>query len=447
MDDIAHSATETTAPRVVSGKYLARVDSLGYDGGASATILQTLQSPTDDEFVAIYGENRQHMWPPTAADFLGGLPGEVLEIDMTWSLPRTGRKRSRRTPPPMVTVTRVLERSTQRVAARCGLFGKCGGCQLQHMSYADQLAFKSRYLRQLLLDAGLADAPVLPAVGCENPWNYRNHMRYSVDRNGTPGLTQRGSHRVLPVRNCPIAHDGINQAMQILTQVEWPRPQLLVRYSTAAQQLMLQPAPSGDVRDRLEAAGVEVVTDALTERLLDHDFRIRPSSFFQTNTAQANQMMRLVLEALPQLSDSVFIDAYCGVGTFAALMASTAQKVIAIEESASAIRDATINLHDSPNVTVLQGKVEDILPALSCHVDGLVIDPPRAGCQRPVLDALVWRHLPVVVYISCNPVTLARDLNYLCVERNAYRIKSVQPLDMFPQTAHIESITTLEAIR
>src|SRR5262249_22673791 len=157
-------------------------------------------------------------------------------------------------------------------------------------------------------------------------------------------------------------------------------------------------------------------------------FRIRPSSFFQTNTPQANRMMELVLARLPGGPDATLVDAYCGVGTFARLLAGRAGRVIAIEESASAIRDARWNLRDAPNVEIVQAKVEEALPQLAERLDGLVIDPPRAGCQRPVLDALLARRVPRVVYVSCNPDTLARDLSYLCQRAGGYRIEAVQPL-------------------
>src|SRR5262249_20849737 len=134
--------------------------------------------------------------------------------------------------------------------------------------------------------------------------------------------------------------------------------------------------------------------------------------------------------------------------TFAHLLAFQAGRVIAIEESASAIRDAQWNLRDAPNVTILQAKVEEALPRLTDGLDGLGIDPPRAGGQRRVLEAVMARRVPRVVYVSCNPDTLARDLACLCSpERGAYRLAEVQPLDMFPQTAHIECIATLEALQ
>jgi 23S rRNA (uracil1939-C5)-methyltransferase len=299
---------------------------------------------------------------------------------------------------------------------------------------------------------------VAQTIGCANPWGYRNHMRFSVDRLGRAGLTARGSHRVIPLRACPIAHPLINWALQVCCDVALSRPQLLVRCGAASGQVLIQPAPGAELRARLDAIGLDVRTEDLTEALQvapvgDGEtglnsgaaFRIRPSSFFQTNTAQANQMAALVLAGLPSGPGTTLVDAYCGVGTFAALLARRAGHVLAIEESASAVRDARWNLRDCSNVTIVQGRAEAVLPGIIERLDGLVIDPPRAGCGRSVLDALAARRVPRVAYVSCDPSTLARDLAYLCLTLGAYSMVQAQPLDMFPQTAHIETIVTLEA--
>ena len=161
-------------------------------------------------------------------------------------------------------------------------------------------------------------------------------------------------------------------------------------------------------------------------------------------------MAQMVLQGLladqspEQIKKLTVVDAYCGVGTFAALLAPHVGKVIAIEESASAIKDAQWNMREVEHVEILKGKVEDMLPTLSSQIDGFVIDPPRAGCQPIVLDTLIQHPVARIVYVSCDPSTLARDLNILCNINPTYRLRSVQPLDMFPQTAHIENVAVLE---
>jgi len=435
------------------------------NGEARADLVATLASPTDDEFAAVYGDTWAQHAPPHACQFIGGLPGELVEVELRWRRLRPGRKRAKHAPSPDVRALGVVEAATQRATPGCPVFGDCGGCQLQHMTYPAQLAWKTERVRRALTDVGFvavahvdgdtdedggADqatyAPVAPALGCQPPWGYRNHMRFSVNREGQVGLTARHSHRVIPLRACPIAHPRINDTLTILSETPQPQPQALVRYGDATGELLLQPAPNDTLRERLTAAGFDLRDDAIEEGLHGARFRIRPSSFFQTNTRQANRMADLALAALPSGPDMTLVDAYCGVGTFARLMAEQAGRVLAIEESASAIRDARWNLRDAPNVAIMQAKVEDALPNVTERLDGLIIDPPRAGCQRPVLDALIARRVPTVVYVSCDPDTLARDLAYLCLTGGAYRIRSVQPLDMFPQTAHIENVVTLETL-
>ncbi len=377
----------------------------------------------------------------------GGIPGERVMVSVEEPAPRARRRKKRqRRLPPRVSILQVLERSPWRVEAPCPHFGVCGGCQFQHIDYARQLEIKREMVTELLRCAGgFAEPHVLPTLACEIPWRYRNHMRFSVNREGQVGLTVRNSHRLIPLQECPIAHPSINRALRALSEQPQPRPQVLVRCGANTGQLLLQPAPSPEMRARLEAEGFAVCEESMEEKLAGARFRIRPSSFFQTNTAQAEQMAALVLRGLALGPEMTVVDAYCGVGTFALLLARSARQVIGIEESASAVRDALWNVREATNVQILQGKTEVILPTLAETVDGLVLDPPRQGCQRPVLDALARRRVPRVVYVSCDPATLARDLRYLCETTATYQLAHVQPLDMFPQTAHIECVAVLRA--
>lgn len=374
--------------RFVVGRYRARVAALDADGTARADVVETLSSPSEDGFLAIYGQawrERPELRRRLATfNVTGGLPGELIELEVTWSLPRPGRRRARHTPEPTTRLTRVVEAAADRVAARCAVFGECGGCQFQTLAYPVQLAWKTKRVSDLMRDAGFDDPPVMPAIGCAEPWGYRNHMRFAVNREGQVGLTARGTRRVLPLTDCPIADRHINQVLTLLAGEPQPRPQALVRYGVATNHILIQPTPNEETRATLVALGMEPRETEMEEDLGGARFRIRPSSFFQTNTAQAEVMARLALAALPSGPQVTLVDAYCGVGVFARLMAAQAGRVIAIEESASAVRDARWNLRDSPNVEIVQAKVEDDLPLRVERLDGLIIDPPRAGCQRPV---------------------------------------------------------------
>jgi len=381
-----------------------------------------------------------------------GLPGERVTIAVEAAPPPPKRrKRHWKARPPRVWITEIHQSSSLRTQALCPVFGVCGGCQFQHMRYDAQLEWKRSVVRQSLHEIGGFDnPPVLETVACDDPWHYRNHMRFSVNRSGQPGLTARGTHRVLPLTSCPIAHEQINRALEVLSAIPNERPQVLIRCGVTTGQVLIQPHPQSSVAQQLAEAGLDLRVETMEEMLGGETFRIRPSSFFQTNSAQAEKMAEMVLDALlngekgASEHPRTMVDAYCGVGTFALLLARRVDKVIAIEESASAIKDAQWNLREVSNVEIRKGKVEDLLPALGCRVDGLVIDPPRAGCQQVVLDALARHPVSRIVYVSCDPTTLARDLNVLCHLHSTYRLRSVQPLDMFPQTAHIECIAVLE---
>ncbi len=388
-----------------------------------------------------------------------GLPGERVTIAVEPpAQPPKRHKRYWKPYPRRVEIRELHAPSPLRVEARCPVFGVCGGCQLQHMQYEAQLAWKQSVVEELLRTVGhFEQPPLLAPVPCADPWHYRNHMRFSVNREGQPGLTARGTHRVLPLEHCPIAHPLINRALPVFSRQVNPRPQVLVRCATATRQMLIQPQQSAEVVEKLAQEGIEVRDETMEEQLHGETFRIRPSSFFQTNTAQAEKMAQMVLDGLfspapedeaqpadPSLHPLTVLDAYCGVGTFALMLARRAAKVIAIEESASSIKDARWNLREAENIEIMQGKVEDLLPTLAARLDGLVIDPPRAGCQRSVLEALARNPVRRIVYVSCDPATLARDLDILCHEYATYRLRSVQPLDMFPQTAHIESVSLLE---
>ncbi len=430
--------------RYVTARYRVRVESLLLDGLARGAIVEVIEPPDEADFAAVHGPGRA-IEAPTELTFIGGLPGEMVDVEARWSLPRPGRKRAKRVPPPQVRLVGVVSSAQDRAMPGCPVFGECGGCQLQHMDYDAQLTWKRERVVAALQETGFSDPPVESAIGCDSPWGYRNHMRFSVNWEGQPGLTARGSHRILPLTACPLAHPRINSALAALTAEQLARPQVVIRYGVATEQMLIQPHPAGDALNRLHVAGLDLRDETIEEEMGGARFRIRPSSFFQTNTAQANRMAALVLDHMPSGPEVTLVDAYCGVGVFARLLAERAGTVLAIEESASAIRDARWNLRESPNVEIIQAKVEDVLPGMSRRLDGLVIDPPRAGCQRPVLDALIARRVPRVIYVSCNPDTLARDLATLCLKSDAYSLVSVQPLDMFPQTAHIETIAVLEA--
>lgn len=357
----------------------------------------------------------------------GGIPGEEVMAEVI-------RRRRDYT---AARVVEVLIPSPHRTSPPCQYFGACTGCQWQHVEYDYQLGIKDEIVATALRNVGgFETPPLLPILESPEQYGYRNHARPTIGRRyGDLGFVNRESRRFVPIVECLLMHPLINQSLIQLVGVCKETSQLSIRYGVNTGDFLIQPAmkspniplPSGQKHYR--------------ETIGEREFRIAASSFFQVNTCQAERLVDLVKEELQLSGNEVVVDAYAGVGVFAILLAAHARKMIAIEESASAVDDAKFNAAGMDGIWFLQGKTEDMLAQLDESPDGVILDPPRMGCQVEALEALIKLEPHRVVYVSCDPETLARDLKILC--NGAFHLDQVQPVDMFPQTHHVECVATL----
>lgn len=353
----------------------------------------------------------------------------------------------------------IVSPSPHRVAPPCPHFGpgKCGGCQWQHIDYQAQLHFKAKVVGDQLARLGrLPDVPVSRTIPSASPWRYRNHVQFAVSDDGRLGFVATDGRRVESIEVCYLLHPLLEELFAAL-DLGLPglrRLSLRAGVHTGDQMILFEthddepPALESDLPVSCalllsDGTPVNLIgNNYLTEVVAGRRFRISATSFFQVNTAAAEELVRVVSEYLAPKGDEMLLDAYCGVGTFALSLADKVSYVIGIEEDAGAVADARLNVTELTNVEFIKGSVEVSLPRLGRRIDLAVLDPPRQGCKPEALTALIELAPRRVIYVSCDPATLARDARRLA--DGGYQLLEVQPVDMFPQTYHIESVTLWE---
>ena len=386
-----------------------------------------------------------------------GLPGERVRIRLTEEKRNFARGE----------LEEVLESSPQRILPRCKHFGICGGCHYQHLPYEEQLSAKTEILRDQLTRIGkLENPPVQKMVASPGPWNYRNHVQFHLTENGRLGYIRAQAPTVFAVEECHLPEGPLNEIWPQLefepgTDVERvalragkDHEAMLILESNSPESPELEIEASISVAHVFDENALVIAgNDHVVISILGRDFRVSASSFFQVNTAMAEMMVDHLLTSFPISLSTTLLDIYCGVGLFSAFFASKCERVIGVESSPSACEDFSFNLDEFDNVELYEGLAEDVLPALVRHVENVataprrrvtyaIVDPPRAGLERRVVDGILELQPPMLAYVSCDPSTLARDAARLI--RGGYKLKDVTPFDLFPHTYHIESISVFE---
>ncbi len=374
------------------------------------------------------------------------IPGEEVLVEVVEERRRYARAR----------LMEVLSPSPHRVEPPCPHFGQCGGCHWQHIAYQAQLDYKRQILcDQLARIGGLPEAMVRPTIPSPSPWHYRNHIQFSIAEDGQLGFRAARSHRVVPIGECHILHPLLEELLVALDLNLPGLRRLSLRAGVNTGDRMVIFETEDDEPPALEAdmpvSCVLLLSDGtpvnlvgsnhIVEEVAGRRFRISAASFFQVNTPVAEKLIKLAADYLDLRGDEVLLDAYCGVGTFGLSLAERVGEVIGIEENPFAVADANFNAGELENVTLIEGRVEDVLPDLEERIDVAILDPPRVGCEPEALRALAELGPRRIVYVSCDPATLARDVRRL--GEAGYVLVEAQPIDMFPQTYHLESVALL----
>lgn len=447
-----------------------------------------------------YGGDAVGRYEGRAVFVPGALPGERVRARLTRERANYARAE----------LLDVLRPSTDRVEPRYPELSDSGGFQWQHIAYPAQVAWKTHIVRQLLMRIGkFSDPPVRPTFGMPESadiWRYRTVAQFAIAPDGAIGFRRAESHDVLDMPECPIVHpqlDSLYQGVREWIQDRWgarahefterftlrvavgapgenSSGQLVMAnghsYRGSGGGLLTIEARPGAPFDseggadtvasalRMEVPGLAGVVilglpvgrgrviagqDFVHDQVLTHVFRISAGSFFQVNPVQTPALVERAMEALRPRPRDVALDGYSGVGLFSLFLADRVDRVIAIESQPSAVADAreSARLNGVDNVMAYEGVLERVLGAMRRQrerIDIALVDPPRSGCLPRALNELTAIGPRTLVYVSCDPSTLARDLRLIC--DSGYRLTSVQPVDMFPYTSHIECVATCDRV-
>lgn len=371
------------------------------------------------------------------------LPDELVRVEIVEEHKRWARAQ----------LLEVLEPSSSRTEPRCSHFHECGGCHYQHIPYDLQLEFKREILRdQFKRIGGFEDANIDPVIPSPDPWNYRNRIRFSLTEDGALGFVDHSGSQVIKISECHLPDSEILDAMaaidlpntatmsavEVRTGIEGERMLIFHGEGDPSVELEVEQPDSivwlGDTGTRVLAG-----ENYILMKVHDRYFRVSSKAFFQVNTSQIDRLVDLVIQRLCPKPDEVIFDLYAGVGLFSAFIAERGSRLIAVEESPSSCLDFEHNLNEFEDIVLYEAAVEGALRAIHESPDAVVIDPPRSGLSRDALDAIVELKPERIIYVSCDPATLARDGKRL--HRANYNLDTVTPIDLFPQTYHIESVS------
>jgi 23S rRNA (uracil1939-C5)-methyltransferase len=359
----------------------------------------------------------------------------------------------------MAVARKILTPSPYRKTPKCRFFGVCGGCRLQHISYEGQLETKQAVLAGSLKRIGKIETPLSQPLFINNPWNYRFRAQFKISGDKI-GFYRENSNDIVDIDSCPLMAPRINETLSkarpIIERINGAKE---LHISTGDRvSALLKISETGkcerhDIEDLLKFAGLSGIIVSFGKKTMRQygntrlelelcglKYTISPKSFFQSHWILNLKVIEFIKNELAPLSGKTILDLYCGAGNFSLPLAAEAEKIIAVEENPAAIQDGKLNLKTNgiSNYEFIYSCAEKL--SIKDNIDILITDPPRAGLTNKAIEKIFNLHPVKIVYISCNPATLARDLKKLLT---GYEIESIRMIDFFPQTYHIESLVFL----
>jgi len=380
----------------------------------------------------------------------GAIPGELVEVSVE------ERKRDYS----VASVRNVIEPSPSRREPPCRIFGICGGCQLQFMEYEKQVSVKEEILLDAMRRIGDVEVTLMPSLAAQE-FGYRHRGQFKVSAEGAVGFYREGTREVIPVEHCPLMAPEINGMLRTLGNADLRGVKEISMSSGDTLAILVKGAMADEAAQALFDSGLSGIAfedgdslgkDYITLDLNGLKYSVTPWSFFQSHWSLNRVVVETVVRELSPLENKRILDLYAGAGNFSLLLALQAMEIVAVEENSSAVEDGRRNvmLNGVRNCTFVNLSVEKILESRKkhqaeklfgeTHYGIIILDPPRTGLTSECLRRIMETRSERIVYISCNPATLARDVKKM---RGKYDIESIRMVDFFPNTYHIEALVFL----
>jgi len=345
-------------------------------------------------------------------------------------------------------VTEYKKISNKRIKPLCPYYDSCGGCDLMHLDYNDQLQFKQEKIENIIHQYVNKNIKINKIIGSDNIYNYRNKLTLHV--NNKLGLYQKQSNDLIEIDKCLIVDYKINNIINELKKYKINTKEIIIKASNKESMISF----NGNI-SKIENINCNNICNNnklikgngyIEEKIGNFTFQISPESFFQVNTEQTKKLYDKIKVMANLSKNDQVLDLYCGTGTIGLYLSDACSKVLGVEINEQAINNANNNkkINNIKNAKFIVGDAKKVIKDIKFKPSAIIVDPPRSGLFKGMIDDLIKFNADKIIYVSCDPMTLARDLNLL---QEHYEITEIQPVDLFPHTHHVECIAKLKIKR
>ena len=362
----------------------------------------------------------------------GAIPGEIVDCIVTKDKKNYQEGK----------IVKIIKQSSNRIEPICPYFNMCGGCQLMHISYLEQLKFKQEKVENIIHKYTDNSLKINKIIKCDNIYNYRNKATIHV--NNKIGFYKENTNEIIDINYCYLLDNKINDILKKIKKNKLEKDEIVIRSNGINTIILNKNNNLSNINSKNIILKDKIIkgNGYIIENLNDLKFIISPQSFFQVNTKQTIKLYDKIKKLANLNKNDNVLDLYCGTGSIGIYLSKDCNKVLGVEINKQAINDANKNkkLNKLTNIEFIVGDAKDVIKKTKFKPSVIIVDPPRSGLFKGMTKDLLKFNANKIIYVSCEPLTLARDLKELM---NYYKIKEIQPIDMFPNTYHVECVTLL----